>query len=405
MRVNDAGACKDTGEKLTEITKEQLRDFYINYHGFVEFFELDGQSAISHIFERIKSVQYDPLNIIGRNAELAMFSRNKNVTREDLFAALYDRRELVDGWDKMMCIFQSAEFEKFKYVRDESARQYRTVMSRRGQDDCHAATEDIYGYLARNGESSVTDIPSPKTNNGGWGPSKVAGVCCEYLWNSGRITVARKKGVVKSFDTTERLLGKDWQANGFSDFDEFLRWYVKRRVQSVGAACGKNGGAWLGIYVDDKELRERAIAQLVELGELLPIAVEGVKNTYYIPRGAERFLSPSKNERAVFVAPLDNLIWDRASIKSVFDFDYSWEVYAPKVKRKYGYYVLPIIIGNRFVGRIEPVLNKAKTELHVQNIWFEDGYTASADDLQKITDEAKRLASFLNVEADINICV
>ena len=84
---------------MTEITKEQLRDFYINYHGFVEFFELDGQSAISHIFERIKSVQYDPLNIIGRNAELAMFSRNKNVTREDLFAALYDRRELVDGWD------------------------------------------------------------------------------------------------------------------------------------------------------------------------------------------------------------------------------------------------------------------------------------------------------------------
>ena len=118
-----------------------------------------------------------------------------------------------------------------------------------------------------------------------------------------------------------------------------------------------------------------------------------------------KFLSPSKNERAVFVAPLDNLIWDRASIKSVFDFDYSWEVYAPKVKRKYGYYVLPIIIGNRFVGRIEPVLNKAKTELHVQNIWFEDGYTASADDLQKITDEAKRLASFLNVEADINIRV
>ena len=102
MRVNDAGARKDTGEKLTEITKEQLRDFYINYHGFVEFFERDGQSAISHIFERIKSVQYDPLNIIGRNAELAMFSRNKNVTRGDLFAALYDRRELVDGWDKMM---------------------------------------------------------------------------------------------------------------------------------------------------------------------------------------------------------------------------------------------------------------------------------------------------------------
>ncbi len=107
----------------------------------------------------------------------------------------------------------------------------------------------------------------------------------------------------------------------------------------------------------------------------------------------------------MFVAPLDNLIWDRASIKSVFDFDYSWEVYAPKAKRKYGYYVLPIIIGNRFVGRIEPVLNKAKTELQVQNIWFEDGYTASADELQKITDEAKRLASFLNVKANINIRV
>lgn len=388
---------------MIEVTKEQLRNFYVNYHGFDEFFALDAKTAIARIFERIQSVQFDPLNVIGRNAELVLFSRNGNVTREDLFSALYVTRELMDGWDKMMCVYPSAEFERFKFVREESAKQYGAVMSWRGQDECRNYFDEIYEYIERNGESLVTDIPSAKTNNGGWGPSKVAGVCCEYLWNCGKIVVARKKGVVKSFDTTARLLGRDWRDNAFSDFDSFLRWYVKRRIRAVGAARGKNGGTWLGLFLEKPELRERALNELTESGEIRKVTVAGVNDVFYIPADAEKYFVSADDSRAVFIAPLDNLIWDRAGVKQVFDFDYSWEVYAPKSKRKFGYYVLPVMIGNRFVGRIEPVLNKARTELTVANLWFEDGYTATADDMDKITNEVKRLAAFLNAEAKVDL--
>lgn len=386
-----------------QVTKDELRNFYINYHGYNEFFNLGAEQAVERIFERLKSVQFDPLNVVGRNAELVLFSRNANVLRDDLYTALYRKRFLVDGWDKMMCIYAARDFGRFAYVREQSARNYSQVMSWRGQDDCHKYTEQIYSYIAEHGATLVTDIPSEKTNSGGWGSGRVANVCCEYLWNSGRITVCDKKGVVKYFDITERVLGSAANKNEFNGFDDFIMWYVKRRVASVGAAKKANGSGWLGVFLEDKELREKTLCRLVESGELTTVNVEGVKGDFYINTGDEKYFAPTDNNRAIIIAPLDNLIWDRKIINSVFDFDYSWEVYSPPAKRKYGYYVLPIIIGNKFVGRVEPVLNKARDTLTVKNIWFEPDNGAGMDRADLIINEINRLAAFLGAECDSEV--
>ncbi|MBD5131009.1 MAG: winged helix-turn-helix domain-containing protein [Clostridiales bacterium] len=382
---------------MIQVTKEQFRNFFVCYHGFDEFFGLDENSAITEIFGRLRSVQFDPLNVVGRNAELVLFSRSNAVTRDGFYNALYSRRELVDGWDKMMCIYSARDFSKFAFVRKSSTEQYRTVMSWRGQDECHAFTEDIYNYIKEHGDTLVTDIPSPKTGNTGWGPSKAAGVCCEYLWNSGRIVVSRKKGVVKAFDITERVLGVDPTENAFDDFDAFMRWYVKRRIAEVGAARNAKGSQWLGAYLENNDLRNSAIAELKERGEIVPVCVDGDKHEYLVCAGDEKYFDfTPASDRAVFLAPLDNMLWDRTAVKIIFDFDYSWEVYTPQAKRKFGYYVLPILIGNRLVGRIEPVLDKKRAELTVKNVWFEPSYTPSADDEKKISDELNRLAKFLD---------
>lgn len=386
-----------------KVTKEQLRNFYINYHGFNEFFVLSADDAITSVFDRIQSVQFDPLNVCGRNAELVMFSRNKNMTKQALYDSLYKTRFLVDGWDKMMSVFRTSDFARMKFVREEQTRFYTQVMAWRQQGECHSHIDEVYAYVSEHGVTQPADIPSGNTNSGGWGSAKIANVCCEYLWNSGMLCVADKKGVVKSYDLTERLIGIDHNTNAFSDFDEFMRWYVKRRIAAVGALWNKNGGGWLGPYLEKGEGRTSVIDELIERGEIFPVEVEGVKAPFYIPTSAEKYFAPVNSDRAIFVAPLDNLIWDRKLVNEIFGFDYSWEVYVPAAKRKFGYYVLPIIIGNRFIGRFEPSQYKAGEKFAVKNIWYERDYSPSANDIDLIRTELMRLAAFSGVELDDDI--
>lgn len=384
------------------VTREQLRSFLINYHGFSEFYDLDAQSAVERVFGRLGSVQFDPLNVVGRNAELVLFSRNRNVTRQTFYDNLYTSRTLVDGWDKMMCIYQSAQFPQFAHVRENMKSYYEGVLSwRRQTDDCFANVDDVYAYIKENGPVLVTDIPSKKTSDGGWGPTKIAGVCCEYLYFCGKICVAYKKGVVKAFDISERLLGEKATApSGFENEHDFLLWYIKRRIAAAGAAWNKKGGAWLGPFVEANEPRTQIIGELVERGELLPVELEdGKSSTYYICKGADKYFGDVDNSRAVLVAPLDNMIWDRKAVKDIFGFDYSWEVYVPAAKRKFGYYVLPVIIGNRFVGRLEPMQYKDGEPLTIKNMWYENDYTPRDGDIELIAAELRRLAAFLGVEA------
>ncbi len=385
-------------------SKAQLRDFYINYHGFDEFFDADGATAVDRIFERLRSIQFDPLNVCGRNAELVLFSRNRNVTKTDLFDALYKRRALADAWDKMMCIIPSAELASFAYVRERMAEDYRLTINRRAQNDCYDCMDEVYSFIEKNGPVLITDIPSRKTNDGRWGSTKIANVCCDYMWYCGRVAVAYKKGVVKAFDTAERVYGAAACENAFADIAEFMRWYVKRRVAAVGALWNKNGGGWLGPYLEKTDGRTPVIAELVERGELVQVAVEGEKAPFYICAGAEKYFEPNAaRERAIFVAPLDNLIWDRKLVKSVFGFDYTWEVYVPAEKRRFGYYVLPIIIGNKFIGRLGPRQYRAGEPFDIKNVWYEPNYAPTADDIDLICAEFNRLAAFSGAELDKNV--
>jgi len=126
----------------------------------------------------------------------------------------------------------------------------------------------------------------------------------------------------------------------------------------------KNGGTWLGFYVSDSKVRTKVMQELMEEKELLEYQVEGSKEIFYIRKEDESLIGkPAKNNVAQFIAPLDNLIWDRGMIKELFDFEYTWEVYTPASKRKFGYYVLPVLYKNQFVARFEPEPNKGRHHL------------------------------------------
>lgn len=120
--------------------------------------------------------------------------------------------------------------------------------------------------------------------------------------------------------------------------------------------------------------RKNIVKKMTQDNELCPVKIEGVKHVYYVLEENLSLLENSDtsvSEKVHFVAPLDNLIWNRRMISEIFDFNYSWEVYKPPEKRIYGYYVMPILYGTRFIGRLDPKLDRQNRKMIINSIVLE----------------------------------
>ena len=157
---------------------------------------------------------------------------------------------------------------------------------------------------------------------------------------------------------------------------------VLRRIGTIGFLWNKRSDAWLGIEHFKTFERNQAFQSLLEDKKITEIQIEGISTIFYMKKEDEKLLTsshlvpdrsdslsvnPKSPVRMEFLAPLDNLLWDRNLIREIFDFDYKWEIYTPKEKRKYGAYVLPVLYKNRFVGRLEIERHTKEKVLLVKN--------------------------------------
>jgi uncharacterized protein YcaQ len=152
-------------------------------------------------------------------------------------------------------------------------------------------------------------------------------------------------------------------------------------VGMLGATASSELSYGTGTAAD----RARALAALVKEGRLIPVQVEGLKGPRFVLREERGLLAEPLREleahdrEVTLLAPLDPLVWDRRMLRDLFGFDYIWEVYTPERKRKYGYYVLPMLFGDRIVGRIEPRFDRKSAVLEIKGLWFEEGFPAAKE--------------------------
>ena len=187
--------------------------------------------------------------------------------------------------------------------------------------------------------------------------------------------------------------------NPCKDELDFISWRVLRRIGAVGLLWDRSSTAFLGINLK-ADLRKRVLSDLSADKKIGSVMVEGIKVPFYYLSEDEALMqeiiagTADLKPRMSFIAPLDPLMWDKALILALWDFRYSWEIYTPAVKRKYGYYTLPIIFGDRFVGRIEAVPDRKEGVLQVKGLWWEPGVRQTKA-LNKALDQALgRFAKF-----------
>ncbi len=356
------------------LTLEQTRRFLLAYHGLWPPHAVRGKAGVLDYIRRVGCIQYDPLKIAGSSPELVLQARVADFRAAMLDELLYQDRALVDGLDKVMSIYPVEDWPSFRRRREDAR-------SRFDHDAAPAAAilPEVRQELEARGPLSSIDLDFNESVDWAWAPTRQARAALEsmYLW--GELVIHHKVHTRKVYDFAHRHLpGELLDApEPNPSLEAYHDWYVYRRLGGIGLLWNKAGDAWIGMAEIKSKARAAALARLMQQGRVLEVEVEGVGVPCYLRRADLPLLERTLDEaaptlRAAILAPLDNLLWDRRFIRQVFDFSYTWEVYKPVVDREYGYYVLPVLYGDRFIARFDPGRDKSGA-LQVQNWWWEDG--------------------------------
>ena len=328
------------------------------------------------VFRRWGSIQFDPLAVAGRSHDLVLHAR---VAEYDpaWCELLYERREIFEAYNKGLSLVSTEELPWFR------------VTSSRSASRILAENADVAGRVLERiraeGPLSSLDFESERGATTDWFgvPTNTVRAVLEAYAVTGVLGLARREGNRRYYDVVERLLPADVLAREIP-LREQLRHKLLSRYRAHGLlGVGGGGDIFGGIgpaqpdprwpeYPGRTALRE----ELVATGELVPVDVENVRGKRFV-LGAEVDLLEDPPEPApsvAFLSPFDPLVWDRGLLGSLFEFEYVWELFLPPAKRRWGWYVLPMLFGDRLVGRIEPRFDRAGGRVEVLGLWWEDGF-------------------------------
>jgi uncharacterized protein YcaQ len=384
---------------MITLTNKQARRYILAYQDLYPPRKLRGAEGVLSYIRKAGCIQYDPLHVAGHNHELVLQARVKDFTPDMLYRLLYRERRLLDGWDKNMSIYPVEDWPCFCRIRQRFAEQ----MGPRYRQ-AEPIIPQVRRALEERGPLSSLDLDNDEVVDWWWAPTRLARVALESMFFTGEVIVHHKVHTRRVFDLTHRHIpDKIRNAPDPNPTEEaYHDWLVARRIGSIGLLWNRPGDAWLGSDLKAGE-RSAAFARLLDAGRIREVRVEGIPSPLYMPADAMPVLEQALEDRepapqAVFLAPLDNMLWDRKLIRALFGFDYKWEVYTPADQRKYGYYVLPVLYGDRFVARCEPVRDRKTKTLTLVNWWWEEGVRISKQMGAALARCMKAYMGYLGVE-------
>jgi uncharacterized protein YcaQ len=385
-----------------QITNKQARQFILRRHGLLGQHQFSGQEGIMTFFSRVNAIQYDPVNICGKNADIVLHSRIRNYQKSDLTALLYQHRKLIDFCDKCQCIFAVTDFPIF--LKEGFDNGSADAFTQRGGEAVKRIEPLIRQLIKERGHISAREVDIKESIDWFWGaPTSLPRAALESMYMRGELIIHHKKGTVKSYALTEDHIPKEIMdaPPPYNTDEERNAWHIRRRVSAVGMLWNKAGDAWIGLGLK-AAARNAAFAKLLEAGEILEINAEGINEPLYICANEQNILEAILQgeehvpPRTEFIAPLDSLMWDRKLIDALFNFQYKWEIYTPQIKRKYGPYTLPILHGDALVGRIDAA--RKDNQLVVNNIWMQNGKPPKGRFKNNLDDCLQRFSIFNNIK-------
>ncbi|MGB5103323.1 MAG: crosslink repair DNA glycosylase YcaQ family protein [Steroidobacteraceae bacterium] len=339
-------------------------------------------------------LQIDSVNVLVRAHYLPLYSRLGPYAHELLDQSAYAgrRRRLFEYWGHEASLIP-VETQPLLRWRMERARRGVGVwrgVARFGREHPEACARVLDEVRAR-GPLGISDFTGGRRRKGGWWGWSEGKVALEWLFWAGEVSTHSRRRFERVYDLTERVLPRAVVEAATPEPAEAQRGLLGVASRALGIATERDLRDYFRLPVADAKAR---IRELVEAGELLPVAVEGWRQPAYLDPAAR--LARRVEARAL-LSPFDSLVWERDRTERLFDFHYRLEIYTPVHKRRHGYYVLPFLLGDRLVARVDLKADRARGALRVLRAHCEDG-AVPAEVAGPLREELRLLADWLALE-------
>jgi len=391
------------------ISQRTARRFILGVQALWPGRRFRGKDSVTAALHQMEALQFDPLNVIARSQDIALWGRVLEYRPEHLYQVTYDERRFFDYGGSL-------------YVYPMSELPYwRLHMRRRGEHGRwgpdfvhnHADLLDyLRGELRTNGPRGNRDFKAaPVTGN--YRGRKESSIALYYLWLTGETMIHHRQGFDRYYDLRERVAPPEFDYAATEQ--EAEAYFARKNIAFLGLMREKR---WRASFSDDiqravkPEEASQRLSALYEQNVIAPVAIEGSQERWIILTedlplletleagkipSVWKPLAPTTQDEVTFLAPLE-IVSARGRAKQVFGFEYVWEVYKPVEQRRWGYYVLPILYGDDLVARLDPKLDRKTMTLHINGFWLEED--AHAEDPAFADALGKGLARFASfVEA------
>lgn len=348
--------------------------------------------AIRRVINRVRVLQIDSVNVLSRAHYLPMFSRLGPYDRTVLDAMFAKRRELFEFWAHEASYVDIRLFPALRWRMQDAPNQAWGSMVAL-QRDRPGFVDDVLRQVRDEGPLTAAmfrpDVPRRPGTMWNWHEGKVA---LEWLFFTGAVSAVRRtQGFERVYDLTERVIPHSILDAPALSKDDASRVLIRTAARAHGLATERD----LRDYFRLPRLSSKlALAELVEAGELRPVDVQGWKEPGYLDPTAAL---PRRMSARALLSPFDSLIWTRPRTERIFGFNYRLEIYTPAVARKHGYYVLPFLLGDRLVARVDLKADRQAGVLRVQSAHGERRIDVGSVSRQLVA-ELSSMAAWMGLE-------
>jgi uncharacterized protein len=392
------------------ISQQTARRFVLGKQGLWPGRRWKGKRGTAQAIRACEAVQLDPLNVVARSQDLVLHSRVLDYKPEYLYQVAYKDREFFDygGW---LAMYPMSDLPYFRFHMD---RRERDAYVKRHVSDHQIVMDQVRAELKARGPLGNRDFDGKRLELQSYRGRKETSIALFDMWLSGELMIHHREGFERFYDFRENIASKEYDyVASEKEAEEF---FARKAVSFHGLL--REAGLRISLDYDmrrkyTREEANRILKDWIEAGMLNQVQVEGMRETFLalgedvplleslekgkVPKGWNP-KDTTTLEEVTFLAPLD-IVSARGRAKKLFGFDYIWEVYVPAHKRRWGYYVLPILYGDDLVARLDPKLDRSTMTLEIKGFWHEDDApikdVAFADALAK---GLTRFAKFLDAK-------
>jgi uncharacterized protein len=378
------------------LTRSQARRIALAAQGFADRRpEAPTVRHLARALERSHLLQIDSVNVLVRAHYMPLFSRLGAYDRTLLDAAAYQRRRrrMFEYWGHEASLIRLDLHPLFRWRMERAARGEGVYggLARFGRER-RAFIEAVRREVEARGPLSAGELEDGGKGRGSWWGWSDGKRALEWLFWAGQVTTATRRGFERVYDVPDRVLPRETLDAPTPSPEDAQRLLLKHAIRALGVASERCLRDYFRLETADAKAR---IPELVEAGDLLPVAVEGWSAPVYLDPD---YRMPRRIDARALVSPFDPVVWERTRAERLFGFRYRIEIYTPAEKREFGYYCLPFLLGDRLVARVDLKADRSTGRLIVQSI-HPEASVAPEEIAPDLAEELRLTAAWLDLPA------